>query len=75
MRAIISLKEILFEMIKTVDMVNPQMRCPFGSNKEFLAFQTVIPEDNFAAFSLPVNQKVTNTTKHWLMKFHFSGIR
>ena len=71
MRTVIPIRETLLEMIKTVDMVDPQMRRPFGNKKDLLAFETVFHEDNAAALSLAVNQKVTSRTKHWCVKFHF----
>ena len=71
MKDVILFRETWLEMIKIVDMVEPCKRCPFGSKEDLLSFQTVIHEDNSAALSLAVNQKVTSRTKHWCVKFHF----
>ena len=71
MRAVIPIRETLLELIKTVDMVDDQGGWPFGTRDELLKFQTVIHEDNSAALSLAVNQKVTSRTKHWCVKYHF----
>ena len=71
MRVIIPLRETLLEMIRTVDAVDPQMKRPFGSKEDLLNFKTIVHEDNAAALSLAVNQKVTSRTKHWCVKFHF----
>ena len=71
MRAVIPIRETLLEMINAVDMVDTNNKRPFGSRKELATFQTVIHEDNSAALSLAVNQKVTSRTKHWCVKFHF----
>ena len=71
MRAIIPIRETLLEMIKAVDMVNSENQYPFGRRSELCSFPTFVHEDNTAALSLAVNQKVTSRTKHWCVKFHF----
>ena len=71
MRVVIPLRETLLEMINAVDAVDSQRKRPFGTREDLRAFRTVIHEDNAAALSLAVNQKVTSRTKHWCVKFHF----
>ena len=71
MRAIIPIRETLLEMIQSVDMVDANNKWPFGSRDNLCSFKTVVHEDNSAALSLAVNQKVTSRTKHWCVKFHF----
>ena len=71
MRAVIPIRETLLEMIKAVDMVDVKNNAPFGTRDNLCSFKTVIHEDNSAALSLAVNQKVTSRTKHWCVKFHF----
>ena len=71
MRAVIPIRETLLELIKTVDMVDARGRRPFGDRNKLCSFPTVIHEDNSAALSLAINQKVTSRTKHWCVKFHF----
>ena len=71
MRAVIPIRETLLELIKAVDMVDAHGRRPFGDKNKLCSFPTVIHEDNSAALSLAVNQKVTSRTKHWCVKFHF----
>ena len=71
MRVVIPLRETLLEMINAVDAVDSQRKRPFGTREDLRAFKTVIHEDNAAALSLAVNQKVTSRTKHWCVKFHF----
>ena len=71
MRAVIPIRETLLEMIEVVDMVDANGKHPFGMKDRLTKFQTVIHEDNSAALSLAVKQKVTSRTKHWCVKFHF----
>ena len=71
MRAVIPIRETLLEMINAVEMIDVNNKRPFGNKEDLLSFQTVIHEDNSAALSLAVNQKVTSRTKHWCVKFHF----
>ena len=71
MRALIPIRETLLEMIKTVEMVDAQMKRPFGDKETLCSFPTVVHEDNTSALNLAVNQKVTSRTKHWCIKFHF----
>ena len=71
MRAVIPIRETLLEMIKVVEMVDTNGTYPFGMKDRLVKFQTVIHEDNSAALSLAVKQKVTSRTKHWCVKFHF----
>ena len=71
MRAVIPIRGTLLEMINTVEMVDAKGKRLFGNKEELLKFPTLIHEDNSAALSLAVNQKVTSRTKHWSVKFHF----
>ena len=71
MRAIIPIRETLLELIRAVDMVDIKNNYPFGNRDNLCSFKTIIHEDNSAALSLAVNQKVTSRTKHWCVKFHF----
>jgi hypothetical protein len=71
MRAVIPIRETLLEMIKVVEMVDTNKTHPFGMKDQLVKFQTLIHEDNSAALSLAVKQKVTSRTKHWCVKFHF----
>ena len=71
MRAVIPIRETLLEMIGAVDAVHANKQRPFGNKEDLLSFQTTIHEDNNAALSLAVNQKVTSRTKHWCVKYHF----
>jgi hypothetical protein len=71
MRTVLPLREVMIELIKGVDMVNQDCKSVFGTRESLLKFPTSIHEDNSAALSLAVNQKVTSRTKHWCVKFHF----
>ena len=60
MRAVIPTRETLLELIKAVGMVDAHGRYPFGDKNKLCSFPTIADEDNFAALSLAVNQKVTS---------------
>ena len=71
MRTVIPLRETLLEMIDQVKAVDTHGKRPFGPKEKLLKFPTFVYEDNSAALSLAVNQKVTSRTKHWCVKYHF----
>ena len=71
MRVVLPLREILQEVITTVDMVNSEGVAMYGSRLTLHKFPSIIYEDNAAALALAMNQKVTSRTKHWSVKFHF----
>ena len=71
MRTVIPIRETMLELINNVDMVDDKGGTPFGTRSELKLFKTRVYEDNSAALSLAMNQKVTSRTKHWAVKFHF----
>lgn len=71
MRTVIPIRETMLDLINNVDMVDDKGGTPFGTRSELKLFKTRVYEDNSAALSLAVNQKVTSRTKHWAVKFHF----
>jgi hypothetical protein len=71
MRMILPIREAMIELIEHVEAKDDLGNFPFGPRDELLKFKTTIHEDNSAALSLALNQKVTSRTKHWNVKLHF----
>ena len=71
MRIILPLRETVLEMLSTVNGMDCSGHQTFGPRNALLNLPTRIYEDNAAALSLAINQKVTSRTKHWNVKFHF----
>jgi hypothetical protein len=71
MRTVIPVRETMMDLIQSVDMIDSKGNAPFGTRAKLKSFKTRIYEDNSAALSLAINQKITSRTKHWSVKFHF----
>jgi hypothetical protein len=68
---ILPIREAMIELIEHVEAKDDLGNLPFGPRDKLLKFKTTIHEDNSAALSLALNQKVTSRTKHWNVKLHF----
>lgn len=70
-RAILPIRKVLLEIIKTVCMIGSNNRCPFGNKIDSCSFLADIHENNSIALSLVVNQNITSRTKHLMCQVPF----
>jgi Reverse transcriptase (RNA-dependent DNA polymerase). len=62
LRALIPAKRLIEEMVKMLEL-------PFETKNDTI--RTTVHEDNQAALSLAVNQRITSRTRHYLARWHF----
>ena len=71
MRTLLPIREMIMELVQSVNVVDDKGAEVFGARDQVMQFDTTVYEDNAAALSLAIKQKVTSRTKHWNVKFHF----
>lgn len=62
LRALMPVKRLIEEMVKMLEL-------PFATEMDTI--HTTVREDNQAALSLAVNQRITSRTRHYLARWHF----